>query len=130
MQELPFAAEVGGSFAGTSRLKHQEVVMPNQNLSVDVLITDGGTQSRVSISEETVDDYTEVLESNGRAWPFPPIVVFHDGHQYLVADGFHRVLAARRAKRGDIPCEIRTGTAQDALRFGMTANDIHGLKRF
>ena len=102
--------------------------MPNKNLSVDVLITDGGTQSRVSISEETVADYTEVIESNGSAWPFPPIVVYHDGNQYFVADGFHRVLAARRAKRGNIPCEVRKGTAQDALRFGMTANDTHGLR--
>ncbi len=102
--------------------------MPNTNLSVDVLITDGGTQSRVSISEETVAAYTEVIESNGSAWPFPPIVVFHDGSQYLVADGFHRVLAARRAKRDYIPCEVRKGTAQDALRYGMTANDTHGLR--
>jgi ParB/Sulfiredoxin domain len=124
-----FVAFFFGFCAGTSHSKHQEVVMPNnENLSVDVLITDGGTQSRVSISEETVADYTEVIESNGRDCPFPPIVVFHDGNQHLVADGFHRVLAARRAKRDYIPCEVRKGTAQDALRYGMTANDTHGLR--
>lgn len=98
-------------------------------LSVDSLVLDAGTQSRVSISEETVEDYAEVIESNGLEWPFPPIVVFHDLKQYLVADGFHRVLAAVRAKRSSIPCEVRKGTAQDALRFGMTANDTHGLRR-
>ena len=30
-------------------------------ISVDELVLDGGTQSRVEISDETVEDYTEVL---------------------------------------------------------------------
>jgi ParB-like chromosome segregation protein Spo0J len=56
------------------------------------------------------------------------IHVFHDGTDYFVADGFHRTLAAIRAKRSSIPCTIHKGTAKDARIFGMTANDQHGLR--
>jgi len=98
-----------------------------KSLSVSVLILDGGTQSRAAISELTVDEYTDVLD-NGNRWPFPPVEVFHDGSQYLVASGFHRTLAAIRHGRDSIPCVIRQGTAWDALLFGMGSNSEHGLR--
>jgi len=99
-------------------------------LSVDVLVLDGGTQSRVAISEVTVEEYTEVLASGGIRWPFPPLDIFHDvqGSQYLVADGFHRLLAALRHGRASVPCIIHQGTAWDALLFGMSSNQEHGLR--
>ena len=98
-------------------------------ISVDELVLDGGTQSRVEISDETVEDYAEVLaQYNGNEWPFPPLEVFHDGSQYLVASGFHRLLAARRHGRASVPCNVHAGTAWDALLFGMKANDEHGLR--
>lgn len=104
----------------------------NKTLSIDVLVLDGGTQSRKRISEHTVERYVETLEAATEAgktnWPFKePIVVFHDGSQYLVASGFHRTLAARRHGRASVPCEIHQGTAWDALLFGMGANHDHGL---
>lgn len=99
----------------------------SKNLAIDLLKMDGGSQSRIATNEDRVADYAEVLAQNDGAWPFPPIDVFHDGTDYNVADGFHRLLAAHRAKRGSIPCEIHPGTATDARIFGMTANDRHGL---
>lgn len=102
--------------------------MKTATLSVDLLRLDAGTQCRVSINEEAVEDYAElILNSNGE-WPLGSIIVFHDGSEYFVADGFHRTLAAHRAKRGSVPCEVHAGTATDARIFGMTANDRHGLR--
>lgn len=101
--------------------------MKTQNLSIDLLRIDGGTQSRLGINEDRVADYQELIENANGEWPLPPLIVFHDGTDYLVADGFHRKLAALRAKRGSIPCEVHKGTAFDAKVFGMTANDKHGL---
>jgi len=102
-----------------------------KTLSVDLLVLDAGTQSRVKICEETVDRYVATLEEAHEAgkqnWPFPPIVVFHDGNSYLVSSGFHRTLAARRHGRASIPCEVHQGTAWDALLYGMGANKTHGL---
>lgn len=102
--------------------------MKTEPLSIDLLTIDKGTQVRVKISEETVEDYAAKLEGS-KGWPFDkPIVVFHDGTDYLVADGFHRTLAAQRVNRASVPCEVRKGTARDAVIFGMTANDTHGLR--
>ena len=99
-----------------------------ETLSIDLLRLDAGTQARVKTSEETVVEYAELLtEKTG--WPFNnPVDVFHDGTDYFVADGFHRVLAANRVKRASVPCRLHNGTAHDAKIFGMTANDQHGLR--
>lgn len=96
-------------------------------LSIDLLRLDGGTQARIKISEETVEAYAELIDA-GKAWPFGPVDVFHDGSDYFVADGFHRTLAAQRLNRASVPCIVHKGTAKDAKIFGMTANDKHGLR--
>jgi len=98
-----------------------------KHVALGNLRIDGETQCRVSINEDTVSDYAEQIEASGE-WPFPPLVVFHDGTDNLLADGFHRLLAARRAKLEEVPCKIHQGTAADARIFGMTANDQHGLR--
>lgn len=102
--------------------------MKSASLSVDSLRIDGGTQSRLAINEDVVADYAEIISQAGTAWTFPPLDVFYDGTDYFVADGFHRLLAAIRAKRASIPCNVHKGTAADARIFGMTANDRHGLR--
>jgi len=102
--------------------------MKPASLSVDLLRIDAGTQSRLAINEDVVAEYTEVITQAGIDWPFPPLDVFHDGADYFAADGFHRLLAAIRAKLASVPCNIHKGTASDARIFGMTANDRHGLR--
>jgi uncharacterized ParB-like nuclease family protein len=98
-------------------------------LAIELLRIDGDTQSRVAINEETVEAYCEIItEADKTTWPFPPLDVFHDGTDHFVADGFHRFLAANRAGRGSVPCEIHDGTAQDARIWGLTANDRHGMR--
>ncbi len=87
---------------------------------------DGGTQTRARTCQETVDDYTEALKAN---CTFPPIMVFHDGETYWLADGFHRRLAHLQAKRRTILAEIRAGTLRDAILFAVGANSLHGLRR-
>lgn len=96
-------------------------------ISVDDLVLDAGTQSRAAISEETVEDYVEVL-AKGTKWPFPEIEVFHDGSRYLVSSGFNRTLAARRHGRASIPCLVYKGTAWDAFLNGIKANRDHGQR--
>ena len=104
--------------------------MPNAKpLSLELLRLDGGTQNRVGMNEETVADYAELIKAASPEWPFGPLDVFHDGTEYFVADGFHRCLGAASAKRGSVPCNVHKGSAVDALIFGMTANDKHGLRR-
>jgi uncharacterized ParB-like nuclease family protein len=89
-------------------------------------IKDGGAQMRVEMRVETVDDYASDM-LDGAA--FPPIIVFDDGSDYWLADGFHRVEAARKIGRETIRAEIREGTARDAVLHGIGSNAAHGLRR-
>lgn len=104
--------------------------MKTEPLSFDLIKTDSGTQSRVSINQDTVEDYSEIIAAaKPGEWPFPPLDVFFDGTDHFMADGFHRLYGALEAGRASAPCVIHPGTAQDALIFGMTANDRNGLRR-
>ena len=100
-----------------------------KTLSVDLLVLDAGTQSRAAISEETVQDYADILESfEDKTWPFPEVDVFQEGDRYLVSAGFHRTLAAIQVGRASIPCAIYQGTPWDAFLHGIAANRDNPLR--
>jgi hypothetical protein len=60
---------------------------------------------------------------------FPPIILFRDGRDYWLADGFHHVLAARLAGLTEIAAEVCPGSRRDALLLGIATNSTHGLPR-
>ena len=86
---------------------------------------DKGTQSRVSISQETVDDYARQMEDGAK---FPAVIVFHDGVEYYLADGFHRYLANRKLKQNSIAADVVTGTLREAVLYSLKANKTHGIR--
>ncbi|MBW3635792.1 MAG: ParB/RepB/Spo0J family partition protein [Armatimonadetes bacterium] len=87
---------------------------------------DGGTQSRAFNSEPAIDEYKEAML---RGVEFDPIVVFFDGEDYWLADGFHRVRAARDGEIESLPADVREGTKRDAVLYSVGANAKHGVKR-
>jgi hypothetical protein len=87
------------------------------------IAVDAGTQIRAAINESVVAEYADRMTDGAE---FPPVVVFHDGTRYYLADGFHRVLAATRNQYRDISADIRTGTKTDALWFALGANRTNG----
>ncbi len=100
-------------------------VVSAQVLEID-LIQDGGAQMRAAMNEETVADYAEEMAAGAK---FPPVIVYHDGEAYWLADGYHRVDAARRIGRNDITAEVHDGDRRDAILHGIGANARHGLRR-
>jgi phage N-6-adenine-methyltransferase len=88
--------------------------------------TDGGTQSRDSLDAATAEEYANAM-TNGAA--FPAVVVFYDGQAYWLADGFHRVAAAKQAGLTQIDADIRQGSRRDAILLSVGANSSHGLRR-
>ncbi len=96
---------------------------------LSAIVNDGGTQMRAGMNAEKVKEYEEVI-AEVDAWPFPPLVVFHDGAKYWLADGFHRLNAAHRSgKFAELPAEIKAGTRRDAVLYAAGANATHGLPR-
>lgn len=96
------------------------------NVDISLLRINGGTQSRAEISREVVSDYAELVKAGTE---FPPVVVFHDGSAYWLADGFHRYEAYAQAGMNEIPADLRQGTQRDAVLFSVGANASHGLRR-
>ena len=99
--------------------------MKTQLLKLTDIRCDSGTQCRSGVSEETVSDYAERMQSGDS---FPPVVLFFDGNQYHMADGFHRYLAASRNGSDELPAVLHQGTAQDALWYGLGSNRVNGLR--
>lgn len=97
-----------------------------KKLNINSIIIDKGTQSRASISEDTVTDYAEAMQAGDE---FPPVIVYHDGVEYYLADGFHRLHAVKRLGKTSIQADVRTGTLRDAILYSLGANRDHGLRR-
>jgi hypothetical protein len=88
--------------------------------------TDGGTQTRVATDTEVVTSYREAIESGEE---LPPVVVFYDGENHWLSDGFHRRLAYQAAGRDGIPAIVKEGTRRDAVLHSAGSNSTHGLRR-
>ena len=106
-----------------------------QKININAIRVDGGTQMRAGLNEATVQEYYDTLYTQERVteWPFPPIVVFYDGQDHWLGDGFHRLEAVKRLLKGnlvhEIPADIRAGTRRDAILHAAGANANHGLRR-
>jgi len=87
---------------------------------------DGGTQSRVEINQRIVEEYCDALD-NGDV--FPPLDVFHDGTDYWLADGFHRLQAFKTRKIKRCDCIAHQGGQRAAILWSVGANGKHGLRR-
>lgn len=88
--------------------------------------TDGGTQPRAAIDTDLVQQYALDMAKGD---PFPPLVVFFDGADYWLADGFHRFHAGKANGKGGMPALVRQGTQRDAILYSVGANADHGWQR-
>lgn len=95
-------------------------------LNLNRIRIDGGTQSRVELNQETVAEYAEAYRAGAS---FPPVIVFYDGTDRWLADGFHRYFGAKAAGLDQIYEEVIPGTQRDAVLYSLKANATHGLKR-
>lgn len=84
------------------------------------------TQSRDAINQDAVQDYADRLRDGGT---MPAMIVYWDGEEYWLADGFHRHAAAGNLGLDTYPCEVRQGDWEDAATFSCGSNDEHGCRR-
>ena len=83
-------------------------------------------QSRAAMCMSTVDEYAEAMTEGAT---FPPAVVYFDGADHWLAEGFHRKAAAKAIGAVSMLCELRTGSRLDALLCSLASNQAHGLRR-
>lgn len=96
------------------------------NIKISDIRADDRAQPRAMFDTELVAQYAEAM-ANGDE--FPPVIVFHDGVDYFLADGFHRYRAAASLEWNEIDATVREGTLRDAILFSCSANAAHGWRR-
>ena len=96
-------------------------------LRLKQITLDKKIQPRVALSQDTINEYCEA-HINGDE--FPNIVVFEDKKgKFYLADGWHRLKAAEKAKITEMECNVINGSWRDALKYSLSANAKHGLNR-
>ena len=100
--------------------------MNTTSVTLDAIRIDGGTQARAELNQQTVSEYADAMAEGAK---FPPVVVFFDGVDNWLADGFHRYFGAKKIDARDIEADVREGTKRDAILFSLGANANHGLRR-
>jgi len=98
----------------------------NKVMNIGALVMDERLQSRTEINEETVSEYADAITAGA---DFPPVLVYFDGINYYLTDGYHRLFAHKRAERASILCSVVQGTLRDAVFHSTGVNTDHGMRR-
>jgi hypothetical protein len=101
-----------------------KIVFTPKSLSVDVINISGGTQSRLKIDQNYVE---EIYEKMKEEVEYDAVTIFFDGKEYWLSDGFHRYHATRKLGKASIKCKITNGLLRDAILYSKSANNNHGL---
>ena len=95
-------------------------------LPIAELRMEASLQPREILDELTIADYAERMREGDT---FPPVVVFFDGTEHLLADGYHRTYAAMANQQTHMSVTIRRGDRAAAQWYSYSANKTHGLGR-
>lgn len=87
--------------------------MPIVNLWISDLAQDSIERSRPHLDPVRVSYYVEHMDDSD------PVVVFNVDGTLLLADGHHRVAAAKQLGRTTIAADVRKGQRGDALQFAV-----------
>lgn len=101
-------------------------MVKTRNLATELLVLDSRLQCRTEVPQAIIDEYRDCWKNQVK---FPPVQVYQVDDEFLVTDGFCRVMAATIAGKSRVPCEVHQGTFNDALRAACGANSQHGLRR-
>jgi hypothetical protein len=83
-------------------------------LRIDDLLANAPVDLEAHLDAEQVERYSAMIDT------LPPVVVFAIPEGMLLADGYHRVAAARLRGLETVEAEVRRGSRHDALRYAAT----------
>jgi uncharacterized ParB-like nuclease family protein len=98
----------------------------NKVMNIGALVLDQKLQSRTEINEQTIEEYADAIKLGDE---FPPVLVYFDGINYYLTDGYHRYHAHKRAEKVSILCMVVNGTFRDAVLQATSVNSKHGMRR-
>ncbi len=111
-----------------TKINIQSHTEKDMNLPVDSIRDEACTHARAAIDMAVVEEYAERMKAGDT---FPRVIVYRetDRGEIWMADGFHRLQAARTAHLKTLAATVRRGTKRDALLYSLGANAQHGLRR-
>src|SRR3989442_6593104 len=99
----------------TSRANHPK------RLKIDDINISAAVQIRARLNQDAITQYTDIFDQ------LPPVDVYDvQRHGLVLADGWHRLEAAKRLNRDSVLAVVRKGTLQDAMAWAVIANVKHG----
>lgn len=138
--ELTAAAEPAQSGPeerpSTTSVSVEQRSEPDQGIGIDhgyedaeipigAICFDDSLQVRAKTDRQVVDEYLDLMLEGHR---FPAVDVFREGDQFLIADGHHRIAAAKKAGFSMFPARVHAGGRMAALLWAFKSNTEHGLK--
>ena len=91
---------------------------------IAALLANAPVDPEAHLDAARVESYAQMLEA------LPPVVVFDTPAGMLLADGYHRVAAARYRGWETVEAEVRKGSRRDALQYAATVSAAeHGISR-
>jgi uncharacterized protein (DUF1015 family) len=87
-----------------------------RDVEIAALMQEPIAESLEHLDRNRVASYTRYLDDA------QPVTVFDTGDAPILADGYHRVEAARQLGRTTIKAEVRRGSRGEALRFVVVFN--------
>lgn len=99
-----------------------------QYLPIEQIEATTATQVRVKLNKDVIELYEKDI-TNGA--DMPPVEVYCESgsERYILADGFHRLLAHVNAGVEEIAVDVKEGGMAEALLAALGANTEHGLRR-
>jgi hypothetical protein len=91
-----------------------------------IVVEPNVNQRAAGIDPQTVKGYADDMEAGE---VFPPVVVFKQNKELFLADGFHRLAAARHLGWLGIECTVYKGGLREATVFACGSNARHGRRR-
>ena len=99
---------------------------PVEDIRIEDIDLEGSPRVRVQENADVILEYKDVYLSGNQ---MPNLHVFRVGKRYLLADGRHRLIAARRAEVESIRCYVHEGSEEACLMFALGCNAKHGVRR-
>jgi transposase len=100
--------------------------LEERRITLTEVVFDESLQVRASINGDTVVEYADLMKSGER---FPAVHLFEDKGRFFIGDGWHRLRAAKFNGYTSFPAIVAPGGKKAALKFALSANANHGLRR-
>ncbi|MBN2389919.1 MAG: ParB N-terminal domain-containing protein [Anaerolineae bacterium] len=98
-----------------------------QLLNIGAIVVDPALQPREQMDMAMVMEYAGEMQQAGSQ--FPPVTAFGTVEQCWLADGFHRIEAAKLSNIAVFKVQLLPGGRREAQLFSLGANATHGLRR-